>query len=574
MKRPAAKAPPTASPKAPAKPARPLPANAIAAVLFALHVVLAVWVATRNSVTFDENFHLPAGVVAIARGDVSSSFAQPPLARLLPGAFALAAGAKLPDPRIEQPGAERTLGEAFMRANADRFTRVFFAGRLAAVLVSALLAWLVWRLARRWYGEAAGLVALAAWALSPEALAHGSLVGVDVPTALVDFGFAVAGFTWLRSGARRDWFACAAWLAAALLVRFSAAQLPVMLGVMALVLAWRGKLANPRGAILGFALFAPVALLALNVGYRFQGTSTELGHIQFLSQRFIGLAKHWPHLRLPLPWPYLLGLDYLSLLSEPGQKLSYLLGEMRHGHDWNYFPVAISVKWPLGLLAFVVLRIAHLVRRGAAEWEREVALLLPAGTVLATAFSTNLDYGVRYVLPALPFLCVWAAGTLASGARRGAPARAWGVAAVALVAISAAETATALPYPLAYFNALAGGPANAERIVNDSNVDWGQGLVALRDEMRMRGVKRLQLAYHGTTDPAMYGIDYLPYYGGMIDSTADYFAVSSYFYVGLPARVITPKGFTPMPARYDMRPLWSMPPDARPANCMYLYRIH
>ena len=47
--------------------------------------------------------------------------------------------------------------------------------------------------------------------------------------------------------------------------------------------------------------------------------------------------------------------------------------------------------------------------------------------------------------------------------------------------------------------------------MNDSNVDWGQGLIALRDEMERRGIKRIHLSYHGTTDPAVYGIDYVPY---------------------------------------------------------------
>jgi hypothetical protein len=30
-----------------------------------VHLALTLWAASRNSVTFDENFHLPAGVVEV-----------------------------------------------------------------------------------------------------------------------------------------------------------------------------------------------------------------------------------------------------------------------------------------------------------------------------------------------------------------------------------------------------------------------------------------------------------------------------------------------------------------------------
>ena len=66
------------------------------AVLLAAHVALAVWGVLRNSVTFDENFHLPAGVMIAARGELRISAVNPPLVKALCGAAALAAGARLP----------------------------------------------------------------------------------------------------------------------------------------------------------------------------------------------------------------------------------------------------------------------------------------------------------------------------------------------------------------------------------------------------------------------------------------------------------------------------------------------
>jgi hypothetical protein len=158
----------------------------------------------------------------------------------------------------------------------------------------------------------------------------------------------------------------------------------------------------------------------------------------------------------------------------------------------------------------------------------------------------------------------------AATATRPAPraALAW-----ALVIAAGLESARALPWPLSFFNLAAGGPGRGDRIVNDSNVDWGQGLIALRDELRRRGIARVHLAYHGTVDPAIYGIDYIPYTGGVPGRESDWIAVSSYYFVGLPARMTTSRGQSEQPLKLDFKPLWGRVPDARPAGCMYLFRL-
>lgn len=104
-------------------------------------------------------------------------------------------------------------------------------------------------------------------------------------------------------------------------------------------------------------------------------------------------------------------------------------------------------------------------------------------------------------------------------------------------------------------------------------MDWGQGLIALRDEMRARGIGRVHLLYHGTTDPAVYGLDYVPYLGGTPGPESDWLAISSYFFVGLSQRARTRGGRTDVPVRVDCSALWPRVPDAMPAGCILLFRI-
>jgi hypothetical protein len=217
-----------------------------------------------------------------------------------------------------------------------------------------------------------------------------------------------------------------------------------------------------------------------------------------------------------------------------------------------------------------------LITRTFARPKESEGSAVPAGWVLGTAagvvlvmalFFTRYNFGIRYLLPLLPLACVWCSGVLAPevGLRLRRAVVACGV----LIAV---ETTFAAPWFLSFYNWPAGGPGGGDRLVNDSNVDWGQGLIALRDEMSKRGIRRIYLSYHGTADPAAYGIDSVPYLGGPIGDESDWIAVSSYYFVGLGQRMMTQHGRTSS-MRIDFRPLWGRIPDARPARCMYLFRL-
>jgi hypothetical protein len=182
-------------------------------------------------------------------------------------------------------------------------------------------------------------------------------------------------------------------------------------------------------------------------------------------------------------------------------------------------------------------------------------------------FFTRYNFGIRYLLPLLPLACVWCCGLMAAEV----PARLRRVA-VGTAVLLAVEAGAAAPWFLSFYNWPAGGTGGGDRLVNDSNVDWGQGLLALRAEMAKRGIHRIHLAYHGTTDPAVYGIDYVPYLGGQPGPESEWLAVSSYYFVGLSQRMMTPHGRTAS-VRVDFRPLWARTPDARPARCMYLFHL-
>jgi hypothetical protein len=257
----------------------------------------------------------------------------------------------------------------------------------------------------------------------------------------------------------------------------------------------------------------------------------------------------------------------MMMLNE--QATTYLLGRVQQGSLWYYFPLALSFKLPLGtwgaLVARATIRPSEADDRGVpAGWVMGIAAAI---LLVMALFFTRYNFGIRYLLPLLPLACIWCGGLLDASVQR--PLRRT---AVALALLLALESTLAAPWFLSFYNWPAGGPGGGDRLVNDSNVDWGQGLIALREEMAKRGIRRIHLSYHGTTDPAVYGIDYVPYLGGPVGPESEWLAVSSYYFVGLGQRMMTPHGRTDR-IGIDFRPLWSRIPDARPAGCMYLFHL-
>lgn len=540
------------------------------AALLVLHVSLAAWGALRQSVTFDENFHLPSGVLIAARGELRVSAVNPPLVKALAGAAALAAGARVPAFDAFGSGEQGEVGIAFMRANADRYHRVFVAGRLVIVLLSGLLAFAVWRWARRLWGPRGGLVALAFYAFAPEALAHAGVVTLDVPTAL---GFVWSLMSWqafVTRGRWRDWAASALAVAFTFLVRFTAVFLPPLFLLLAIVQIAAKRARTPRRVWIGFALLVVSTLVALQVGYLGRTSWQPLREWKFDSHPFQSVQQRFPALRLPLPDAYVAGFDRQAVESQAGRTPSYLLRTVHPEAPLSYFPIALAVKWPLGFLGALALLAAY----AALRRPRVRRMLWPLSIVVLflwiAMFVGRLGIGVRYVFPIVPALAVLL-GAIASQ-RRGDAAW-WRRAAMVLATVQAIEAGAHAPWHLSFFNVLAGGPARGQWIVNDSNVDWGQGLIALREELARRGIRRVHLAYHGTTEPSLYGIDYVPYRGGTPGPESDWIAVSSYYFVGLSQRMMLREGRTPEALKLDFSPLWSQRPEAMPAGCMLLFKV-
>jgi hypothetical protein len=184
---------------------------------------------------------------------------------------------------------------------------------------------------------------------------------------------------------------------------------------------------------------------------------------------------------------------------------SFLLGQWSYtGWPW-YYLAAMSFKLPLAFLGLIVVGIAGLARRRLAWPDVCWISLPPLLLIYALSIHYRAQFGVRYLLPAIPFLILIAGAGVAMLIEGGRWSR---YAAAALSAWLVLACVLTTPHQLAYFNELAGPVDGHRHVLLDSNLDWGQDLGRLGRYLADNEIDDVKLAYFGHADPAAYGIRY------------------------------------------------------------------
>ena len=204
---------------------------------------------------------------------------------------------------------------------------------------------------------------------------------------------------------------------------------------------------------------------------------------------------------------FLLGLDSVAEHNHRGHP-TYLLGEVSQKGRWYYFPVAFAVKTPTVVLVLfglcLVAGAGFLRRKGKLRGAPFSWIVMAVSPVVYFLFSmaSNLNLGLRHILPVYPFLFVLVAAVLFRK-----PVRRPVLVLIALLAgLMVYEIARIYPHYLAFLFTLAGGPETGPDYLVDSNIDWGQDIKKLGAYMKGHGIDKVYLSYFGITDPDYYGV--------------------------------------------------------------------
>ena len=503
---------------------------AAAIVLLLLFAIQVVSVVRQESLSWDEGDHIFAGYMGWKTHDYGFNPEHPPLMKALATLPLLGLPLKTPVDQHRYFKEEAYLdGRELLFHNPPYSVEsLTLRVRLAAGVAALLLAVLVFLAAWEMFGAGAGLLALALLTFDPNVLAHSALVTTDIGVScfLLAAVYAFYRYREKPSGARLLVAGVAAGLALA--TKHSAILLIPMLGALALVeLACRFDTRDAQASLgkrslqLGGALIAigAIALLVLWSFYGFRYAARPDGPrldpsladyvkpLKPLEAKLILLLAQG-HV---LPESYLYGLT--DVRSMANGMPSFIFGKVfEHGVAY-YFPAVLTIKSTLGFLGMLVLAFAALIARRMRGWRAALFLLLPALIYLLVAMTSSLNIGARHILPVYVFLIVFAAGGCWTLLRRdGGWNRRWAAVIGVLLAMHVASSLRAYPDYMAYSNELWGGPAQTYKVLTDSNADWAQQLLAVKQYLDQRGIKSCWFAYFADPflRPADYGIPCKP----------------------------------------------------------------
>jgi 4-amino-4-deoxy-L-arabinose transferase-like glycosyltransferase len=465
-------------------------------ILFAAQTALGSPV---NSAAFDEEYHLAAGYAYLRTGDPRLATEHPPLVNLwnaLPLAFL---NPKLP---LESPAWQNAIpddfGDVFLwQANTDQAVRIVLLGRLPIMALGVLLGTVVFRWATDLFGPSAGLLALALYAFDPNLIAHSRLSTTDLGLAAAMTFAMWRLWAWLAKPTRWNLILVGVAAGAAMTAKFTGLMLAPMFALVALIHPpLQSRMMFRR--LLDLVIAGLVALLVVWAVYGF-----EIRAGLPAATYWRGLIKIWTEYSQGYP--------------------TFLLGQVSRTGWWYYFPVTFALKTPLPTLILLVTGVALSITKGTEQ--RASAALIPPALLMVAAMFSPLTIGYRHILPILPFVIIVAGNTANFGIVWLKPDEYTKIQislprhlvtlspcllVTALLIWQLASAALIFPHHLSYFNELAGGPRNADKILVDSNLDWGQDLPALKAWIDTKGIDHVNLSYFGTALPGVYGVRYWP----------------------------------------------------------------
>ena len=448
------------------------------------------FVSVRNTaLVTDEFVHIPAGYVYLKAQRFDLNPEHPPLVKTLSALPLMILNPQLPgDPRHEKDWTRwfKFCMDFFYQAG-EKARNVITWARVPIILLSCLLAWLVFSWAKTAFGITAGLFSLLLYTMEPNIFAFSRIVYTDIGASLVYLAFFYCVWRCVKLPVFQNILIAVLAASVAPLVKHS---MVIILPLWVLVLAGMiiTKRISVRKGLAYVALTLIISLFVLNLGYGFQSHA-------FNSQDLKTVAA-WFHLDtegsfinkvldrysiIPVPTDYIHGMDIVVKHNRLGHP-TYLMGQFSPNGWWYYFPAAFFFKAPIPFILLSLCGLGWLLFLVFFRKSSVAAfLLVPVAVYLAISMSSQINIGLRHILPVFPLLCIAAGGFVQYLWEKRNVLRWFALAAgLVLVIIS-----LSIRYdPMEYFNEFAGGPDNGHRYLLESNIDGGQNFIKVAEFLR------------------------------------------------------------------------------------------
>lgn len=515
--------------------------NLLAVGLLVLMLGLAFFSIKDRANTMDELAHTPAGYSYIIKKDMRLNPEHPPLLKDLAG-LSILIGSKITKTLIYFPDQVKSwqedlngqwdFGREFLFRNNNDADKIIFFARLPMLLIMLVLGWYVFRWAREIYGNKAGLLALFLYSLSPTFLAHGRLVTTDVGAAAAFFISIYYLVKWLEKPNRKNMVIAGLVFGLALLTKFSLVLLiPYFIFIVFVWALINNPLKNPwfyrlLKAGIGLLLIGLIGMALIWPVYQFHTWNYPVekqladaqANLKTYGGRWLADPVIWMSDK-PILRPY--GQFFTGLLMviqrSAGGNTTYFLGEISNQAWSYYFPTVFLIKVPLAFLILILLAISRLNIKTDSQNKALVKLTkfsLISFFILFWFVSvrSNLNIGIRHILPTFPILYVLISGQIAKVLEK--DKKFIKILVIILLLWYGLGTINAYPNFISYFNELIGGSSQGYKYVTDSNLDWGQDLKQLAQFIEENNIEMIYIDYFGGDDlNYRFGDKYQPWWG-------------------------------------------------------------
>jgi 4-amino-4-deoxy-L-arabinose transferase-like glycosyltransferase len=526
--------------------------NFLVFVLLFLVFVLALLSSLGDSATSDESPHIVSGYSYLKMKDLRLNPEHPPLIKDLAGFPLLFLKLNFPktDPDWQQPDGpywwhQFNLGGKFLYESGNNPDKILFFARFPMILLLIVCGFFIFKFAKDFFGERVAILALFFFAFSPTFLAHGRFVTTDVGAA---FGVVLATFYFLRAlkePTSKNIILAGITLGISQLLKFSLILLVPFFVLLTLIWIlifkeWKNSLKVLISSLVLWVLVVWIIYGIQIYNYpperqlrdtkinleSFSGGPSSIKETCFLPKsiekikrcpaEIVIWASNKPIIR-PLAH-YGLGL-LMVFQRASGGHTTYFLGEISASGWKIYFPfvylikepLAFHILWILALIYFALKikepfwketfkRFKNFIKEHFVEFSMVLWLLI----YWLISIKSNLNIGVRHLLPIFPFMIILTAkGTIFWFENFKNKKFAYGFLAI-LLFWQAISVLKIYPYFLAYANEIVGGPENVYLYTVDSNLDWGQDLKRLKKWVEENKIEKIYLDYFGGGNPKYY----------------------------------------------------------------------
>lgn len=512
----------------------------LVAIMLLAMLMLSLLSMKNDSAIVDEVAHIPAGYSYLKFMDYRLNPEHPPLIKDLSAIPLMFMDLKFPtniDDWRSEPNGQWEVGWHFLYHIGNNAQKILFFSRLPILILSLIFGLSIYLFSKKRFGIETAMLALLFYCFSPNIIAHSKFVTTDLGIAAFIFFAFWAFFNFIDNPKLKTLWWAGLFLALVQLTKFSAIILyPIFASLCLLAVIFFNSPKNLKKRIInylgGFSLISIISFLfiwllyiphTLNMDSQMQRDlilsslpNEKYNHIINLLSKIQGLPFGKALSQ------YLLGLAMVFNRLKSGNT-TYFLGEVTNQSFFWYFPVTYALKTPLSFLILSLISLVYTVYQYFKNiplkfWKKftnyinnsfvEFSFIIFIIIYSYLSITGNLNLGIRHLFPIMPFLFILVSKKiveLAKNIKSRKLKRVNLLLTTILLLWYIVSTIINFPNYVSYFNEIAGGGDNANKYFTDSNVDWGQDLIRLKEYLNKHPeIDEIAIDYFGGADPRYY----------------------------------------------------------------------